>query len=107
MYRAWFVGVVFHDFLTSPLFAAVFIGTFILEFGAYVLSASVGISIGCALLFPSTFYNATRREALITSLKNGLWVYVMVVILLLLGAIWEITWLHAINAGGIEGLGGG
>ncbi len=101
MFRAWFVGVVFHGFLTSPLFAIVFIGTFILEFGAYVLSASVGIRVGCALIFPERCYSLKRREAFIASLKDGFWVYIMVVILLFLGAIWEMTWLHNLNPGDI------
>ncbi len=101
MFRAWFVGVVFHGFLTSPLFAIVFIGTFILEFGAYVLSASVGIRVGCALIFPERCYSLKRREAFVASLKDSFWVYIMVMILLFLGAIWEMTWLHNLNPGGI------
>ena len=75
MYRAWFVGVVFHGFLASPLFTIVFVGTFILEFGAYVLSASVGISVGCALFFPERCYSLKRKEAFLASLKDGFWVY--------------------------------
>jgi hypothetical protein len=105
MYRAWFVGVVFHGFLVSPLFTIVFVGTFILEFGAYVLSASVGISVGCALFFPERYYSLKRKEAFLASLKDGFWVYIMVMILLFLGAIWEITWLHNLNSVAIEGLG--
>ncbi len=101
MFRAWFVGVVFHGFLASPLFTIVFVGTFILEFGAYVLSASVGIRVGCALIFPGRCYSLKRREAFVASLKDGFWVYIMVVILLFLGAIWEMTWLHNLNPGDI------
>jgi hypothetical protein len=99
MFRAWFVGVVFHGFLASPLFTIVFAGTFILEFGAYVLSASVGMRVGCALIFPERCYNLKRKEAFVASLKDGFWVYVMVIILLFLGAIWEMTWLHNLNLG--------
>lgn len=101
MFRAWFVGVVFHGFLASPLFTIVFAGTFILEFGAYVLSASVGTNVGCALIFPERCYNLKRGEAFAASLKDGFWVYIMVMVLLFLGAIWEITWLHNLNPGDI------
>lgn len=104
MFRAWFVGIVFHGFLASPLFIIVFAGTFILEFGAYVLSASVGINVGCALIFPERCYSLKRREAFIASLKDGFWVYIMVMILLFLGAIWEMAWLHNLNPGDIRAL---
>ncbi|MFQ5585686.1 MAG: stage II sporulation protein M [Thermodesulfobacteriota bacterium] len=92
--RAWSIGVIFYGLIPHPLLAIAFYGTFILEFGAYVISAAAGIDIGLSLLLPSRKGKSTRSDAFRTAFKNTYALYLIVATLLLLGAVWEMAWLH-------------
>lgn len=93
MYRAWFVGVVFYGFATSPVAAVVFLLTLFLEFGGYILSSVAGINIGLSIIFPGR-YGKSRLTALTQAIKEAGYIYIIVAIFLLLGAIWEMTSIH-------------
>jgi len=92
--RAWSVGVIFYGLMPHPLLSVAFYGTFILEFSAYVLSAAAGIDIGLALLFPNRKGTTSRKYAFHGAVKNAYSLYLIIATLLLIGAIWEIGWLH-------------
>ncbi|MEM2083152.1 MAG: hypothetical protein QXV60_01055 [Nitrososphaerota archaeon] len=94
--RGFLIGAVsyeiFSNFNPSLIgYFIVFIGTLFLEFGAYVFSASAGINIGLSIIFPKRYFTDNRFEAFKKSLKDCLKIYIIVSILLLLGAIWEMT----------------
>ena len=65
------------------------IGTLILELGAYVFSATAGINISLSTIFPSRYQVKSRWVAFKEAWKDAGRIYVMVIILLALGAIWE------------------
>ncbi|MFQ6085952.1 MAG: stage II sporulation protein M [Candidatus Bathyarchaeia archaeon] len=91
VFRGWTVGVLYTEvFRVSPAATALSLGTLILEFGAYVLSGAVGIDISLAPVFPERYGVDSRWDAFKSAWKNAAGVYVMVVILLALGALWEI-----------------
>jgi len=94
VWRSFIIGVLFYGMDSSPLQSIVFFGTAILEFGAYSLSSALGTDIGLSLLFPGRKGTASRREAVRTTIKEGMWLYLIVIVLLFIGAIWEISWLH-------------
>lgn len=99
IYRAWFVGVVFYGFTSSTVGGIVFLLTLLFEFGGYVFSSVAGIVIGLSLLFPKR-YGRDRKEALKVATKEAAYIYVMVVILLFLGAVWEMTTIHFLTMDG-------
>lgn len=92
--RAWSIGVIFYGLLSNPIMVIAFYGTFILEFGAYVLSAAVGIDIGLSILIPSRKKMTKRKDAFKVALVDAFYLYLLIATLLLLGAIWEMGWLH-------------
>ena len=94
VFRAWIVGVIFYGIMPTSLHMALFYGTFILEFGGYVFSAAAGINIGLSLLNPAWKAKETRIEAVKTAIEDTKLLFVFVATFLLLGAIWEMTWLH-------------
>jgi len=94
VWRSFIIGILFYGIHASPLQTTVFYGTAILEFGAYCISSAVGTDIGLSLIWPARKNVSTRREALIVCLKEGKKLYVLVMVLLFLGAVWEIGWLH-------------
>jgi len=96
--RAWSIGVIFYGLTSHPLLEIAFYGTFILEFGAYVLSAAAGIDIGLALLNPARKGVESRREAFRISTRSAYSLYLLVATLLLVGAVWEMGWLHLASA---------
>ncbi len=96
--RALTMGIIFYGLLSGPAITFAFYGTFLLEFGAYVFAAAAGINIGLSIIFPSRKGVTTRKESFRISVEEALWLYFVVVILLFLGAIWEIGWLHYIGA---------
>ncbi|HBR17682.1 MAG: hypothetical protein A3G39_02465 [Deltaproteobacteria bacterium RIFCSPLOWO2_12_FULL_43_16] len=94
VFRAWVVGVIFYGTMPTNMHAVVFYGTFILEFGGYVFSSAAGINIGLSLLNPLWKGKKTRLEALKAAIEDAKLLFVLVATLLLLGAIWEMGWLH-------------
>ncbi len=98
IYRAWFVGVVFYGFTSSVAGGIIFLFTLFFEFGGYILSSVAGIILGMALLFPYR-YGGSRKEAMRRAIRDGAYLYVLVVMFLLIGAIWEMTTLHYLSSG--------
>ena len=94
VWRSFMIGVLFYGLDTSGVEEVVFYGTVVLEFGAYCLSSAVGTDIGLSILLPGRKKTASRMEAALLSLHQGLKLYRLVFLLLLAGAIWEISWLH-------------
>jgi len=94
VWRSFIIGILFYGMDASPLQTFVFFGTAIFEFSAYSLASALGTDMGLALLFPGRAATKSRAQAVKTTLRKGLWLYVIVVILLFTGAIWEISWLH-------------
>jgi hypothetical protein len=70
------------------------LGTLILELGAYVFSATAGINLSLSSIFPNRYFSKSRKIAFIEALKDAGRLYIIVVILLVLGAIWEMTGLY-------------
>ncbi len=94
LWRSFIIGILFYGMDASPLQSLVFYGTAILEFGAYSLSSALGTDLGLSLIFPGRKGTRSRWEAIRISFREGIWLYVLVAILLFVGAIWEISWLH-------------
>jgi hypothetical protein len=94
VWRSFIIGVLYYGTDGGPAMAAVFYGTFILEFGAYCLSSAAGTDIGLSLLWPRRKGTASRREAVNAAVRNASNIYVLVAFVLFIGAIWEISWLH-------------
>jgi uncharacterized membrane protein SpoIIM required for sporulation len=90
--RGFVIGVVYPDLLSSSTggFALGF-GTMILELGAYVFSGAAGIHIALAPIMPKRLGAQKRWEAFKMAWKDAMRIYVIVIILLALGAIWEMT----------------
>jgi len=94
VWRSFIIGILFYGMDASPLQSVVFYGTAILEFGAYSLSSALGTEIGLCLLFPSRKATNSRGTAIKRAFQEGIWLYVIVILLLFISAIWEISWLH-------------
>jgi hypothetical protein len=92
LFRGFVIGVLYPEILASSLagFALGF-GTMILELGAYVFSGAAGIHIALAPIVPKRYGVQSRWAAFKAAWKDAAGVYVIVVILLALGAIWEMT----------------
>jgi hypothetical protein len=90
--RGFTVGVTYPAVLaSSPGAFVVGIGTLFLELGAYVFSGAAGINIALAPIFPRLQGVESRWAALKAAWTDAERVYVIVVILLALGAVWEMT----------------
>ncbi len=76
--------------------AIVGIGTLILELGAYVFSAAVGINISLSTVFPSRYQVESRWVAFKEAWKDAGRIYIIVIILLALGAIWEMGGIYVL-----------
>lgn len=94
VWRSFIIGILVSGMDVSPTMIAVFYGTFILEFGAYCISSAVGTDAGLSLLVPLRKDTTSRREAFSIAASDGVRLYVLVIIILFISAIWEITWLH-------------
>jgi len=94
VWRSFLVGILVAGMEYSPAMVAVFYGTFILEFGAYCISSAIGTDIGLALLFPKRKGVSSRKEALGIAVRDGARLYVLVIIILFIAAIWEMSGLH-------------
>ena len=90
--RGFGIGVTYPEILASSAagFALGF-GTMILELGAYVFSGAAGIHIALAPIMPRRYGVQRRWTAFKAAWKDAARVYVIVVVLLALGAMWEMT----------------
>ena len=92
VYRGFSIGVIYPDMLASSAAGfALGLGTLLLEWGAYVFSGAAGIHIALAPIMPTRYGVQSRRSAFKTAWKDTVRVYVIVIILLALGAVWEMT----------------
>ncbi|WP_455278145.1 stage II sporulation protein M [[Eubacterium] cellulosolvens] len=70
------------------------LGTLFLELGAYVFSATAGINLSLSSIFPNRYFSESRKIAFREAWKDAGRLYIIVVILLILGAIWEMTGIY-------------
>ena len=90
--RGFTIGIVYTEILsTSPAGFALGLGTLILELGAYVFSGAAGINIALAPILPRKYGVQSRWAAFKMAWKDAARVFVIVAILLVLGAVWEMT----------------
>jgi uncharacterized membrane protein SpoIIM required for sporulation len=90
--RGFLIGLAYYLVLNaSPGAALVGIGTAILELGAYVFSAAAGTNIALSIFFPGRHNTTSRMVAFKEAWKEAGRFFVIVVILLALGAVWEMT----------------
>jgi hypothetical protein len=90
--RGFEVGIVYPEVLSSsPAGLALGLGTMILELGAYVFSGAAGINIALAPILPRRHGTQSRWTAFKMAWKDAARIYVIVIILLALGAVWEMT----------------
>jgi uncharacterized membrane protein SpoIIM required for sporulation len=90
--RGFVVGIAYPEVLSSsPVAFALGLGTLTLELGAYVFSGAAGINIALAPVLPRRHGTQSRRTAFKMAWKDAARVYVIVIILLALGAVWEMT----------------
>lgn len=92
--RGVFIGLLFEGVGGTMIYTVVLAGTFILEFGAYILSSSAGVNIGLSLFKPQHFGTKNILQAFILSCKEAGKIYIFVILMLILGAIWEIGGLY-------------
>lgn len=97
-FRGFMIGVLFtyaaslgSDVSMGYGWAIVGLGTLVLELGAYVFSAAAGINISLSIIFPNRYKVNNRWVAFKEAWKDAGRIYVIVVILLALGAIWEMS----------------
>lgn len=92
LFRGFIIGVTYPEILASSAVGfALGLGTMILELGAYVFSGAAGIYITLAPVMPRRYGVQSRWRAFKIAWKDTARIYVIVVILLALGAIWEMT----------------
>ena len=90
--RGFVVGITYPEVLSSsPAGFALGLGTMILELGAYVFSGAAGINIALAPLLPRRYGTQSRWMAFKMAWKDAAKIYLIVVMLLALGAAWEMT----------------
>ena len=97
LFRGFIIGVTYPAVLASS--AAGFVlgmGTMILELGAYVFSGAAGIKIALAPIMPKRYGAQSRWVAFKMAWKDAARIYVIVIVLLALGAIWEMTGLFLV-----------
>lgn len=94
VWRCFIVGVLVFGLNSSPLSILVFYGTFLMEFAAYSISSALGTDLGLSILWPGRKGKATRGEAARESFRDMARLYRLVIIILLVSAIWEISWLE-------------
>jgi len=90
--RGFVVGITYPEVLSSsPGAFALGLGTMILELGAYVFSGAAGINIALAPILPRRYGTQSRWMAFKMAWNDAAKIYLIVVILLALGAVWEMT----------------
>jgi hypothetical protein len=91
-YRGFGLGVVYYAVLgVSPGAFALGGGTLILELGGYVFSAAGGIALSLATVFPNRYGVKSRWLAFRKAWRDVARLYLIVIGLLLVGAVWEMT----------------
>jgi len=95
--RGFVIGVTYPAVLAaSPVAFALGMGTMILELGAYVFSGAAGINIALAPILPRRYGMQSRWAAFKMAWKDAARVFIIVVVLLGLSAIWEMTGLFLV-----------
>ncbi len=95
--RGFVIGVTYPAVLAaSPVAFALGMGTMILELGAYVFSGAAGINIALAPVLPRRYGVQSRWAAFKMAWKDAARVFIIVLILLGLGAVWEMTGLFLV-----------
>jgi uncharacterized membrane protein SpoIIM required for sporulation len=90
--RGFVVGITYPEVLSSSFGGfAIGLGTMILELGAYVFSGAAGINIALAPILPRRYGVQSRWAAFKMAWRDAANVYLLVIILLALGAVWEMT----------------
>lgn len=93
--RGFVIGLTYPSVLGySPLSFIVGVGTLILELSAYVFSSAAGVNISLAPVFPSRYGTESRLKAFKEAWKDAARIFLIVVVLLGLGAIWEMTGIY-------------
>ena len=93
--RGFVIGLTYYyAFRVSIGYTVVALGTLILELGAYVFSAAAGINISLSAIFPRRYGVESRWTAFKKAWKDASRIYVIVVILLVLGAVWEMAGIY-------------
>jgi hypothetical protein len=96
--RGFVLGIAYYDVLQISIgYSIVGIGTLLLEVGAYVFSAAAGINISLSTVFPSRNRVVNKWVAFKESWKDASSVYVIVIILLGIGALWEMIGLYVLG----------
>ena len=95
--RGFVIGLAYPEVLeASPAGFLLGFGTMLLELSAYVFSGAAGINISLAPIIPRRYGTDSRWAAFKIACKDAARIYVIVVILLALGAIWEMTGLFLV-----------
>ncbi len=95
--RGFVIGIAYPEVLSSSFMGfALGFGTLILELGAYVFSGAAGINIALAPILPRRYGVQSRWAAFKMAWNDAARIYVIVVILLALGAAWEMTGLFLV-----------
>jgi uncharacterized membrane protein SpoIIM required for sporulation len=95
--RGLVIGVTYPEVLSSSAAGLVLgLGTMILELGAYVFSGAAGINIALAPILPGRYGVQSRWTTFKTAWKDAAKIYPIVIILLALGAVWEMTGLFLV-----------
>jgi len=98
IYRGFSLGVVYYAVLSQSSAALVLaVGTLVLELGAYVFSGAAGIALSLATVFPKRYEADGRWAAFKKAWTDTATLYILVVVLLLAGAIWEMTGLFLLS----------
>jgi hypothetical protein len=97
LFRCFIIGITYPAVLASSGAGFVLgMGTIVLELGAYVFSGAAGINIALAPILPKRYGTASRWVAFKMAWKDAARIYVIVIVLLALGAIWEMTGLFLV-----------
>lgn len=94
VWRSFVMGLLIYGLPLTPLKLAIFYVTLILEFGGYSISSAVGTDIGLSLLWPLRKGTTSRKQSFLIAFQDSMRLYLLIFILLLIGAIWEMGWLH-------------
>jgi hypothetical protein len=98
--RGFTIGATYPEVLAaSPASFLVGMGTLILELGAYVFSGAAGINVALAPLFPRRYAVRSRLAAFRAAWVDAFRIFVIVAVLIILGAIWEMTGLFLLTRG--------
>jgi uncharacterized membrane protein SpoIIM required for sporulation len=101
LFRGFGIGVTYPAVLgASPVAFVLGLGTLILELSAYVFSGAVGINIALSAVFPKRYKTGSRWLAFKMAWKDAARIYLFVILLLALGAIWEMTGLFLVLQSG-------